>query len=377
MSEKPVFSILRVSAGLALVAFLAACGGEKPPAERAPEVVSGLAVLAVKQDQIPDVIEAVGTVRSAQTSTLSAQLPTTVVEIRATEGAQVRKGEVLVVLDDAQPQAGLERARAGERAADQELAAASSELELANATLRRYQDLYEKKSVSPQEFDEVQARQRAAAARNAQAQAGVEQARAAVAQAKTLFEYTRIRAPFDALITEKSAEVGMLAAPGMPLLVVEDKRRLRLEVTVNETDIDAIRLRQPVAMVVDALGTEELTGQVAQIVPAADPASRSFLVKVDLPADPRLRSGLFGRARFPHGEREALLVPQAAVVQRGQLEAVYAVDDDGVVQLRFVTLGKSFAQQVEILSGLSAGERILAEPGGRDLAGKRVEAGRP
>jgi RND family efflux transporter MFP subunit len=319
----------------------------------------------------------VGTVRAAQTSPLSAQLLANIVEIRASEGAQVRKGEILVVLDSAQARAGLERAQAGERAAEQELAAASADYELASATLHRYESLFEKKSVSPQEFDEVKGRHQAASARRGQAEAGLRQAQASVAQAATLLEFTRIRAPFDAVVTEKRAEVGMLAAPGMPLLVVEDTRRLRLEATVNETDITAVRLNQPVAVVVDALGANELSGRVAQIVPAAEAASRSFLVKIDLPGDARLRSGLFGRARFARGKRSALLVPQAAGVKRGQLDGVYVVGGEGTARLRFVTLGKPLGEQVEVLSGLEAGERIVAAPGERDLAGKRVESGRP
>ncbi|HXE75471.1 MAG TPA: efflux RND transporter periplasmic adaptor subunit [Candidatus Xenobia bacterium] len=334
-------------------------------------------MVSVQRSAVSDSLEAVGTVRAAQTSQLASQLLANIVEIRGHEGMRVKQGEVLAVLDDAQAQAGLERARATLAAAEQDIQAAEAEYQLAAATLRRYQDLYEKKSVSPQEFDEVQARHKAAAARRELAQAGREQARAALAQAETVFQHTRIRAPFEGLVTEKRADLGTLATPGMILFVVEDTKRFRLEVTVDESEIQFVRMGQSIPVLIEALGAEELAGQVVQIIPAADPATRSFTIKVELSADKRLRSGLFGRAQFARGERQAMLVPATAVVRRGQLDGVYVLDPNNVASLRYITEGKTFGPQVEVLSGLAEGERVVADPGERDLEGKRVEAGRP
>ena len=112
-----------------------------------------------------------------------------------------------------------------------------------------------------------------------------------------------------------------------------------------------------------------------QIVPAADPASRSFLVKVELPAETRLRSGFFGRARFPRGEGSALLIPRTSLVERGQLQGVYVLDANQIAGLRYVTLGRSTGDQVEVLSGLQAGEKLVAAPGDRELGGKRIAIG--
>jgi multidrug efflux pump subunit AcrA (membrane-fusion protein) len=111
-----------------------------------------------------------------------------------------------------------------------------------------------------------------------------------------------------------------------------------------------------------------------QIVPAADAASRSFLVKIDLPADTRLRSGLFGRAQFSRGARPSLLIPRTAVVERGQLQGVYVLDQNKLASLRYVTLGKPSGEFVEVLAGLQTGERLVAKPGELDLNGKRIEA---
>jgi RND family efflux transporter MFP subunit len=161
----------------------------------------------------------------------------------------------------------------------------------------------------------------------------------------------------------------------MPILTLEDTRNYRLEVTVDESDLQLVRIGQSTPANIDALGTAEITGKVFQIVPAADPGSRSFLVKIELPKDSHLRSGLFGRAHFARGERSALLIPRAAVVERGQLQGIYVLDSEQIAGLHYVTLGRNSGQQVEILSGLEGGEKIIAAPSDRELGGKRIVAG--
>lgn len=362
---------------LLTVSLLVGCGDQQQAELVAAETVTDVSLIRVDPEAVPDSFEAVGTVRAVRTSQLSSRVLATIVEVRVTEGSRAQAGDVLALLDDAQPRAAFDRARAALAAAEQEVAAAQADFELATSTLRRFQSLYEKKSVSPQEFDEVQTRQRAAQARRDLAQAGQAQARAAMQEAETVLSYTRIRAPFDCLVTERRVDPGTQAAPGMILLVVEDTRRFRLEVSVDESEIGTIQLRQEVPVVIDALGRNELTGRVAQMVPAADPASRTFLVKVDLPRDVRVRSGVYGRARFPRGKRLAIRIPVTAVVERGQLDGVYVVGEDSIARLRYVTLGKQENNHVEVLSGLEARERIVAAPGERDLAGKRIAGGRP
>jgi len=353
---------------------LAACSEQAKKTQTAPETVRNVPLLEVQQKDMPDALEAVGTMRAAQTSTLASQMMGTLVEVRVHEGDRVQQGQVLAVIDDSQPRAALDRANAADAASRQQLSAADSELALAESTLKRFQTLFEKKSVSPQEFDEIKARQQAALARRDMARADQEQAKAAIAQAITALEYTRIRAPFDGVITEKKADTGTLAAPGMPIFTLEDTRRYRLEASINESDLTFVRIGQPVPVLIDALGTETLPGKVVQIVPAADPGSRSFLIKVELPADSRLRSGLFGRAQFSHGERRALLVPQTAVVERGQMQGVFLLDQNKIAALHYITLGKPSHDQVEVLAGLQDGDWLVARPGTLELDGKRIEA---
>lgn len=357
---------------IALLTLALGCSSTPKTAEAARESVSDVRLITAERATVPDWLEAVGTVRAAQSTAVAAQTMGNIAAINVREGDRVHRGQVLAVIDDAQPRAGVDRAQAALMGADKDSIAAESDFTLAEATLKRYQNLVEKRSVSPQEFDEVKARYQAADARRELAHAGQQQARAALAQARTQLDYTRVRAPFDGVVTEKRVDTGANAAPGMPLLTIEDTRHYRLEATVDESEIQQVKLGANVPVSLDAFGDRQFTGKVMQVVPAADPVSRSFLVKIDLAATPDIRSGLFGRARFERGQRESLLVPRSAVVGRGQLQGVYVLGPDKVATLRYVTLGKPAGERIEVLSGLVPGEQLAANPGERELGGKLI-----
>jgi len=125
---------------------------------------------------------------------------------------------------------------------------------------------------------------------------------------------------------------------------------------------------------VDAASSLDPAGTVAEIVPAADPASHSFLVKIDLQPSPQLRAGMYATALIPTGSREAIVAPRSAIVLRGSLACAYVLDSQGIAQLRYVTLGAQQGHLVEVLSGLTGGEKLVDDPGDRELAGKRIEA---
>ena len=355
------------------VAGLAGCSESKQSVQVLAEKVHGVAVMQVQKTSVPEVVEATGTVRAALSAQISSQVMGTITRVNVHEGDRVKRGEVLVAIDEAQQQAAFAGANAGLHASQESIAAADADYALAESTMQRYQMLYDKKSVSPQEFDEVKTRLAAAKARRDAAHAGREQAEAGVSQASTAMSFTKVRAPFDGIVIVKLAEPGAMASPGVPLLTVEDPSRFRLEATVDESKIGAVRLGEPVPVVIDALGEQPIEGKVTQIVPAADPGSRTFTVKIDLPSNPQMRTGLFGRARFARGQHDAIAIPKSAVLNRGQLQAVYVVGGDQLASLRYVTLGPASMDQVEVLSGLQSGDRIVMQPGDRDLSGKQVE----
>jgi multidrug efflux system membrane fusion protein len=276
----------------------------------------------------------------------------------------------------------LEEAGRNIQAAESAKMAAEANKTLAISTFNRYKTLLERRSVSPQEFEEVQARHqariaeadraeemyRALLAKKEQVLAKMEQAKAEVSQAQLAVGYARIASPIDGLVTAKQAEVGTLATPGLPLVTVEDDSQYRLEAVVEDFQIGKIRAGATVRVRIDALGPMEWPGRVVEIGPATDPASRSSIVKLDLPqkgdrARGRqiLRSGLFGKALFSIGQRQALTVPEKAVMLRGQLQEIYVLDPENIARLRLIKTGKPHGQRVEILAGLREGERIVVE----------------
>jgi RND family efflux transporter MFP subunit len=372
---KPNLFLLTIS--LTALLFLAGCSSPKA-ASPTPETVRGLEVVRLQIQTVPDTFAAVGTVHASRSAPVASQVMGTITAVNVRESDGVKRGTVLVAIDDSQARAAVEQAQAALSAAEHELAAAESELSLSAATFSRLQTLYEKKSLSQQEYDEGHARLQSSEARRDTARASRAQSAAGLEQARTHLGYTRVLAPFDGVVTERRVDPGALASPGMPLLTVEARGQYRLEVSVDERDLSHVQMGEAVPVAIDALGDQPLSGKVAQIVPAADPASRSFTVKIGLPGNKNLRSGIFGRAAFTRGTRQAVFVPQSAVTEHGQIQTVYVVGENGIATLRYVTLGSTtagtaHAESREVLSGLNAGEILVAAPAGRELAGKRIE----
>ncbi|MGC2639211.1 MAG: efflux RND transporter periplasmic adaptor subunit [Acidobacteriaceae bacterium] len=346
-------------------------GGNPTPAT--PPTVQAALVRSVSA-QMPQIIRSTGTVHAKETAVISAQIPGRIRQVLVEAGDRVRAGQLLVTLDDAAMQSSLDQATAGEAAARKQQMAAQTQASLAAETLARYQMLQAQKSVSPQEFDEVQKRSEAAQLQVAAYAAESQQAKAAAAGARTQLGYTTLQAPFAGLVTARMADPGSQAAPGMELLQIDRDGPLQVYTAVDESLIGSIHGGMKLPVTVEDIDAANLNGTVAEIVPAADPASRSFLVQLDLPPVKGLRAGMYATLNFQGAMRATILVPQSAVTMRGSLACVYVLDQDGVAQLRYLTLGNQQGDQVEILSGLAAGESLVNHPGDRDLAGKRVES---
>jgi multidrug efflux pump subunit AcrA (membrane-fusion protein) len=401
---KTRLALLAMTALLVMITASCSKKQEAAPLEKTP-VVSHVPTETVKTAAVADFYEAVGTVRSKTTTTLSSKVVGSVISMRVREGDRVRAGQLLAEIDSRDARTQADKAQAGLReaqtsvdeveksirAAEAARAAAEANRNLAAATFRRYQALLDRKSVSQQEFDEAQARYKVAEAeverakrmlesiqaRRNQVTARVDQARADVAGAQVYVGYSRITAPISGVVTMKQADVGTLAAPGTPLLTIEDGSSFRLEAAVEESRIRDVRLNQPVIVLIDALGDDTLSGRVVEIVPATDPSSRSYTVRIELPARPLLRSGLFGKARFATGERQAITIPQKAIVQRGQLTGVYVIDSSGIARLRLITIGKATGERVEVLSGLSDDDRVVTDANAGVSDGSKVQQVKP
>lgn len=358
-----------------LSAALAGCSTEKP-AEAAPEVVRGLELGHARSAQVPENMPATGTIQARESALLSAQMTGHVTSVAVREGDRVRAGQLLISLDAAAAHADVARSEANVASAQHQVALAQTQADLANSTLARYTILRDRKSVSPQEFDEVQRRAQAASDSVAAAKAQLEAANAASSGSRTTADYAHIRAPFSGVVTERRVDPGALATPGMPLLQVDREGLLQLIVTMDEATIHSVQKGMSIPVALTDMPAINLTGKVAEIDPAADPASRTFQVKIDLPPSPSLHAGMSGTALVPGNSRAAVLVPASAIVSHESIHGVWVVDANGFAVLRYITLGQPNVDQVEVLSGLSDGETVVLNPADRELGGRKIESAR-
>ena len=367
-------------------AILSGCGGNEahPKAASNPPTVQVQAITAAGQEW-KDAYEAIGTVRARTAATLSSKVMAYVRQVAVQVGDRVHEGQELVVLDAQDLDANVRRAEAAQAEvrngipeADNGIAAAKANLDLAQSTFKRMEELAGNKSISNQEFDEASARLKSAQAaydmaraRRTQMDSRLAQVEQEIRAAKIIRDYTRIAAPFAGVVTAKSVEPGNLAAPGAPLLTIEREGAFRLEASVDESKLPVVKPGQSVEVTLEALD-RRLSARVSEIVPQVDAASRAYTVKIDLPALPNLRSGMFGRAWFPMGSCTVVAAPASAIVERGQLQSVFVIED-GVARNRLITTGKRQQDAVEVLSGLTAGEKLVSRivPGLTD--GARVE----
>jgi len=369
---------------IAVVAdILTACSSNEKRSAQPGPVVSGVQTEIVYLESAPQLYQAVGAIRSANTAILAAQVGGTVREIRVQAGDRVKRGQLLAVLDDrsarAQVQAaeaGVNEAIQGEVEVEQALQATTADRRFAEATFNRYKELLAKNSLSRQEFDGAEARyqaalanERAMEAKKQQILSRQQQARSQEDSAQTYLSFSRIVSPLDGVVTAKSVDAGTVVMPGTPVLTVEETAHYRLEATLPEEYLPNAKADDSVAV-----STEhgQFEGRVAEVVPAADVTSHTFMVKIDLPHDCNCRSGEYGQAIFPIGEAKRLAVPSSAVLDHGELQGIFVVAEDGNVEYRLVKTGKSFGNRVEILSGLAAGEKVAISQIDRLRDGARV-----
>jgi len=293
-----------------------------------------------------------------------------VTRVLVTEGQHVRAGDLLVEIDDREGRARTEQATAGSSEVDEAIAGATAAVSgaeanaaLAEATYKRYAALRARASVSAQEFDEVAARRAGAGAQLDQAKRGRDalvarrsQADAGLSAAETFLSYSRVRSPISGIVTARMVDPGAQAAPGMPLVTVEDDSQYRVETTVDEELAGSIHAGDAVTIEGAA---RPVTARVTNVVPAVDPGTRSALVKIDLPRNSGLRSGAFVRVAFTVGSRNGITVPATAITQRGQLASVFVVGKDEIARMRLVTLGDPQGLRIEVLSGIDPGETIV------------------
>ncbi len=314
-------------------------------AEVKRQAVTGVTLAEVHPAQVDEYYETSGTVRAKTISVIASRVMGTVTSVKVKEGDRVHAGQVLMTIDDRDV---AQRVKAAEKTVE----AAKQNKSLMDITYQRYKNLHDEKAISQQEIDQIETQKKVS-------DMEYERAKAMLAEAQIYHGFTRISAPTSGVVTEKKIELGSMAVPGMPILTIEDNSYFRIEANVDERLSGKLKIGMPVDVIIDSIG-QEAKGRITEIIPAVDPMSRTFLIKIDLKM-PSLKTGLYGKVLIPEGKREAILVPQKAIVEKGQLVGVYVVDDKGVITYRLIKAGKKYGEQIEVLSGLNGGEKIIVD----------------
>lgn len=342
------------------------------PAAAPTAVVKGVAVETVKVREFPESLDVVGTVRARTSAIISTRVAGTVSVLRVREGDQVKKGMLLLQLDAQEQQAQAAVANAGIDEARRGVDEALARQRLADISYSRYQNLFNEQAISRQEFDIKQTEKELAGQAVARATARLKQAQEGARSATTMSDYTRIMAPISGIVTVKQVDLGASVFPSQPLLTIEDQGSYQLELAIPESSSSKVVAGSRVQIVIDALG-RSFNAKVAEVVPTADPVSRTYIAKVNLDQK-GLKSGMYGRAAIELGTSlKGVLVPKQALVERGSMTLVWVVDSHNIARMRIVKAGRAMADKVEILSGLSDGERLVVSGADKVSDGAKVE----
>lgn len=316
-------------------------GHAAPTGRPADQMQTAQAVLIT----LPQRESAVGTIRAVHETEVAGKILARVEEIDLKAGQEVSQGQVLVRLDDADLQAKVRQAEAA-------LEAARSTRDQAKVEYDRVHQLFQQNAANQIEWDRAKSALKSA-------EAEVERAEQILAEARTVLDYATIRSPISGIVVDKKINAGDMVRPGQTLLTLYDPTRMQLVARVRESLAQRLRVDQEIGVRIDALDLN-CHGQVSEIVPEAEAASRSFEVKVTGPCPPGVYAGMFGRVLIPLDEQQVLVIPRKAVRQVGQIDLVDVLEQ-GRLYRRAVQLGQPIGEQVQVLSGLQPGERVAVE----------------
>jgi RND family efflux transporter MFP subunit len=362
-----------IRALLILILLFASCGDGSDSGKEAADrgVIKGVRTETVRKREVDEYYRTSGTVKAKTISDVASRIMGTVTSINVEEGDKVTEGEVLMTLDGRDFEQRALASSEAYREAQNYLAAAGKNKHLTELTYDRYKNLYNDRAISAHEMDEIETQKEVSAFEFERARAALGRAQANMEEAGINLGFTKIKAPVSGIVTGKEAEVGSMAVPGRVLLRVEDNSSFKIDVNVDEKMIGKLEPGMTVYADIDALGAR-MEGTITEVVPAVDPGTRTFLVKIGLGGE-SLKTGLYASVLIPSGKRQAILVPGPAVVEKGQLEGVYTVNEEGIATYRLVRTGREYDGSLEVLSGLRDGDVVIVEGAERATDGGLVQ----
>ena len=313
---------------LFVILALALTGCSKPVAVVSSSPVLDVRVAVAIQTNRTSTEIILGTVRPKLSTTIESKVTGRITEVLVSPGQSVKQGDLLLTISASELQAQLNQATATRQQAANDL--------------KRATELNQQQIMSQAEFDNAQSK--------------FQVAEAAEVAAQTMWDYTKLKAPFDGVITKKLADVGDLATPGRILLQMENPQTLRIEADLPESLVNQVKLRDKLKVLVP--GLPAMNGTTTEISPVADDNSRTYLIKLDLPVQIGIKSGQFGRLEVPTGQVQVLQIPVNAIIHRGQLEMVYTITDHRA-SLRLIKTGRTEEGSIEVNTGLNSGEQVI------------------
>ncbi len=308
-------------------------------------VVKNVVTETLKLSKFSNYYETAGTTTPEITSHVASRVMGTVKSVDFKQGQFVYAGQTLVDLSNSDF---LEKVRAAQKSVQE----AEQNKMLANVTYKRYKELYNERVITPQEMDEIKTKKNVA---NMQ----YKQAATMLSYAKIYYGFTKISAPISGIVSEKNVNIGDMAIPGMPLLTIENTSSFKINAYVDEKYLDKLSIGMPVYISPSDNENKKIQGIITQIVPSINPATRTFLIKIQVRNPFNLKSGLYVKVYIPIGKKKGILIPQNAIVRKGELIGVYEVNSSGIITYNLIRTGNKYNGQVEVLSGLNPGDKII------------------
>lgn len=338
--------------------------------ESPPPVVTGARIEEVTLREVADQIPLPGTVKASASALVAARIPGTVTRVAVSEGERVRQGVVMAEITSLETVSAAGAATAAVSEAQRGVDDARARLALAESTLKRFQNLFREQAVTKQELEVKEMEHEVARQNLARAEARLKQATEGEKGATAVAGHTRVTAPLSGVVAKRHVELGSTVFPGSPLFTVDDEKSYRLELSVPESLMGRVRTGMAVEIRMDG-SDRPLSGRIVEIVPTVDPATRTFVAKASLPSG-SVRSGQFGRALLAGETTKGIFVPKGAVQTRGALTSLWVVEN-GTARLRIVRTGRESGDRLEIVSGLSAKEKVIVGGNFPTVEGSKVQ----